>query len=268
MFKTFAVLAFLGLGWLGLSGKAEQMLLYHFDATRVAPAAAGAPRLHEVTLETDGQTLILWVAKPRRGKPTVLYFHGNAGNLANRAQRFKALTDRGFGVVAMAYPGSSGSSGAPNQKTILKNAEITLAKIRSTVGNSHVVLYGESLGTGVAVITAASKTARDLPIKALVLEAPYTSIPDVAAHLYPRLAAYTDILTDTYPSLETIGRVKTPLLILHGTNDQLIPIEQGRQLVAASPAKDKTFYPVKNAGHTSVWQPDAQKVLYRFLDRF
>ncbi len=268
MLKFFAVLAFFGLGWLGLSGKAEQMLLYHFDATRVAPAAAGVPRLHEVELETDDQTLILWVAKPRRGKPTVLYFHGNAGNLANRARRFKALTDRGFGVVAMAYPGSSGSSGAPSQKTILKNAETTLTKIRSFVGNSGIILYGESLGTGVAVLAAASKTARNLPLKALVLEAPYTSIPDVAAHLYPRLAAYTDILTDTYPSIDHIGKIKIPLLILHGTNDQLIPIEQGRQLFAASPATDKTFYPVKNAGHTNVWQPDAQKMLYRFLNRF
>jgi pimeloyl-ACP methyl ester carboxylesterase len=268
MLKTIAFLLLAGFGWLGLSGKAEQMMLYHFDPTRILPAAAGVPAMTEIALQQNGETIILWVAKPAAGKPSILYFHGNAGNLANRARRFRAFTDRGFGVVAMAYPGSSGSSGTPDQDTILANAQTTLAAIRTYAGKSGVVLYGESLGTGVATLTAATRTAADIPVNALVLEAPYTSIPDVAAHLYPALSAFTGILTDTYPSIDRIGQTAIPLLILHGTDDQLIPVELGRQLFAAAPTPDKTFYPVRGAGHSNVWQPDAQKVLYDFLDRF
>lgn len=111
MKRLLFLLALLAASGTTLAWNAEAILLYHFDNTQVSPADAGEPRLGEVTRE--GGT-ILWVAPPKPGKATVLYFHGNAGNLANRTGRFTAFLNRGgFGVVAMAYPpGSSGSSGS------------------------------------------------------------------------------------------------------------------------------------------------------------
>ncbi len=256
-----------GFGFLGLSGPTERMMVYPFDPMQVSPANAGVPQMREVLFETGGETLVLWVVKPKLGKPTILYFHGNAGNLANRAQRFRAFIERGFGVVAMAYRGSSGSSGKPSQKAILADAINVHLKLPELAANGPVIYYGESLGSGVAILTANSKAVSWTPPAAIVLESPYTSIPDVGRRAYPKLAVLAWAMKNQWATEHHIQHVHYPLLILHGAGDDLIPIEMGRAVFELSPATDKTFYPVKGAGHNNVWQPDAQAVLYRFLNR-
>lgn len=263
---TAFVLLFVGVLALGANG--ERLLLYHFDPTRVAPAEAGLPNVQEVT--RDG--LVLWTAAPARGKPTILYFHGNAGNLANRAGRFRAFLARGYGLVAMAYPGSSGSTGPQQADAIQKQAEALYRTLPGLVGSGPVILYGESLGTGVAVALTASTAADEVkgigPPVAMVLEAPYTSILDIGRQAYPALDPLFDVLPDRWISRRWIANRDIPLLILHGTNDQVVPFEMGQTLYDLSAAKDKTLIAVPGAGHQNIWQPDAQRALYRFLARF
>ncbi len=94
----------------------EHMAVYPFDATYATPEAAGEPHLNEAVFNADdGAKLILWQAAAQPGRPTVLYFSGNAGTLKDRAERFHRLIDRGFGVIAPAYRGSSGSAGKPEE---------------------------------------------------------------------------------------------------------------------------------------------------------
>ncbi len=266
--KIIGIISVLAFGFFGLTGRGERMMLYPFDATQISPATAGVSKMHEVLFETGGETLVLWVAKPKADKPTILYFHGNAGNLANRAPRFQTFTKRGFGVVAMAYRGSSGSTGTPSQQDIITDAVNVYMSMPQLVGDGTVIFYGESLGTGVAVLSASSKTVSQHTPAAIVLEAPYTSITDVARHAYPQLGSAVNVLQDKWPTKDWIGGLDIPLLVLHGAKDALIPIEMGRDVFELSPATDKVFHAVKGAGHNNVWQPQAQAALLRFLSRF
>jgi fermentation-respiration switch protein FrsA (DUF1100 family) len=266
--KTLGITALLGLTSFGFLGKFEQSMVYPLDPTEVSPANAAVPQMQAVRFASGKETLVLWVAKPKAGKPVILYFHGNAGNLANRAHRFAAFEKRGFGVVAMAYRGSSGSTGKPKQKAILKDAINVYQALPDLVGKAPVILYGESLGTGVAVLMADSPELASTPPAAMVLEAPYTSIPDVTRRIYPKLKPLLFLMKNRWPSLRHIRNLDIPLLILHGTNDPLIPIEMGREIFDASPVSDKTFFAVQGAGHNDVWQTDAKVALYGFLNRF
>lgn len=254
----------------------DRLLLFHFNPERVSPAEAGEPRLREVT----HLGLVLWVASPGPGKPVIFYLPGNAGNLANRAGRFRRFLDRGYGLVAMAYPGSSGSVGSQSAEEIQRLADalyrdvVWLAQGKAGPGAEAagvpVVLYGESLGTGVAVALAAGLEADPsgqiaLPA-ALVLEAPYTSISDVARHLYPSLAPIADRLPQRWPTKRDIAHVHAPLLILHGGQDDFIPPAMGRTLIARSPATIRQLHIEPGAGHGNVWQPAAISALFRFLE--
>ncbi len=241
------------------TGALERAVLYPFDPRHTAPPAG----LTETRLTTaDDEELVVWSAKPRRGKPVVLYFCGNAGNLAAREGRFRALTQRGFGLVAAGYRGSSGSTGAPSEAVLTKDAQLLAKEVPTLVGDGAVIYYGESLGSAVAIALAV-----DQPPAALVLEAPFSSLSDMAQALYgsPGLAR---LARSHWPSRERITSVAAPLLILHGAKDQLVPPAQGRALLKAAASPDKRFYEVPGAGHETVWQPEAQRVLYRFLNRF
>ncbi len=230
-------------GWAGASGFAERWAIYPFNPAQMSPADAGAPNMHAQTLTTqDGETLIVWVARPKRGKPVILYFHGNAGNLGNRASRFTQLIKRGYGIVAPAYRGSSGST--------------------------NIVIYGESLGTGVSVVTATALTNDDIRPTAMVLESPYLSIPEVARHLYPQLSVLVDVLKNQWDTKSAVPALKAPLLVLHGADNAMIPPAHGQQVHALAGSKDKVFFKVPGATHNTVWTIEGQRRLYRFLARF
>lgn len=259
MLKGFAAALLLGLAWLVASGAAERALLYPFDPAQVAPPIGiSARRL----TTADGESLVVWSAPPAPGKPVVLYFHGNAGNLAAREGRFAGLLRRGFGLVAPAYRGSSGSSGAASETALIGDARLVLEALPGLVGAAPVVLYGESLGAAVAVALAEA-----VPPAALVLEAPFASVEDMARSLYGS-AALARLLVSRWPSVERIARVRVPLLVLHGVADAVVPLAQGRAVLAAAASADKSLVAVPGAGHLDVWQPEAQRALYRFIDRF
>ncbi|HHL20647.1 MAG TPA: alpha/beta hydrolase [Aliiroseovarius sp.] len=266
--RRLALLAvLLGLGSAALALNAERVLVFFFDPTQVAPTD---PRLSEQVWQGPGDArLVLWLAPPRPGKPTILYFHGNAGNLAARAGRFARILDHGYGLVAMAYPGSSGSTGELSSAAIQRLARAlydTLPDLPGMADADKVVLYGESLGTGVATELAA-ELAPDASPAGLVLEAPYTSILDVGKRAYPLVARWLHYLGNPWVSRDHITRVTVPTLILHGTADRVIPPDMGQTLFDLSPAPDKQLLLVQGAGHENVWQPAAERTLYAFLDR-
>ncbi len=261
-------------GGLLVVSQLEQRMLYPFDSTRVSPSKLGLTNLKEVTFETEGAKLVTWVAPPRQGKPVILYFHGNAGNLALRAGRFRRFTERGYGLVAMAYRGSSGSSGTPSQKAITADVRTLYRNLERVLKtDAPRVLYGESLGTGVVVVGLMSSVVRDAqkgagPPAAVVLEAPYTSVVDVALNMAPELAPLAKHLTSTWETLAAAAHLTTPLLVIHGTKDDLIPITQGRKVFNAAPARDKIFLEVKGANHNDLWRSDTLPAMWRFIDTY
>ncbi|WP_294621670.1 alpha/beta hydrolase [uncultured Roseovarius sp.] len=241
----------------------ERAIVYPFDATRIAPATAGVPEMQEV--ERAG--LVVWEATAKPGQPTIFYLHGNAGNLANRAGRFSRFMARGYGVIAPAYPGSSGSAGTPSQEAITK----AIADIwRDLPQDARVVIYGESLGTGVAVQLLGSVVTdaeNGLSPAGVILEAPFTSVHDVARHLYPGIDPLLAHLTQEWASMSGAAQLTMPLLVVHGQNDQMIPPEQGRALFEAAASDDKRFLEVPGAGHTDLWRSDTVPELWTFINR-
>ena len=143
-----------------------------------APADKGLAGVDVRSFEmADGVRLTGWYAPADAGKPSVLYFHGNAGNLSGRSKRFATILASGFGLLAASYRGYPGSEGSPSeQKLIADGLALYDWLLRQ---NDQVVVLGESLGTGIAVAVAASRDAR-----ALVLEAPYAAAVDIAAKQY------------------------------------------------------------------------------------
>jgi pimeloyl-ACP methyl ester carboxylesterase len=249
------------LGIAAAASQAERWLIYPFDPRHVSPEQAGLAQVAESRIETpDGETLLVWTAPPKRGKPVILYFHGNAGNLATRAGRFQRMLDQGFGLIAPAYRGSSGSSGTPSEAALIADARL-IADHPSFRKSSKRVIYGESLGTAVAIALIAQGAHAD----ALLLEAPLTSLQGMAQTHYPALSQLAEHLTNQWPSKDRAQKLNLPLMIVHGTNDTLIPIEMGRQIHAAAPSRNKEFLAVQGAGHTDLWRSDTLPRIWRFL---
>jgi hypothetical protein len=241
------------------SGTFERAVVYPFNPLHTSPPAGLTESSHTTP---DGETLVVWSAPPAPGKPVILYFHGNAGNLAVRTGRFAAFTARGFGVVAAGYRGSSGSTGRPTEANLIADAALLAEVAPDLAAPAPVIYYGESLGSAVAIALAELK-----PPAALVLEAPFTSLADLSAHVYGS-AAPARLVASHWPNLARISSVATPLLILHGADDPIVPPAMAEALLDAAASADKSLYLVPGAGHVDVWQVEAQRRLFTFLARF
>jgi fermentation-respiration switch protein FrsA (DUF1100 family) len=252
---TLKVLLLIGavvyLGIVALMYFAQRSLLYFPETLRTAPAQAGLPQAEEVVLDTaDGERVIVWHIAPRGDQPVVLYFHGNGGALRYRADRFRALTQDGTGLVALSYRGYAGSSGRPSEDGLLEDARAAYGFAAQRYPAARLVLWGESLGTGVAVAIAAEKSAEksiEKKLARLVLEAPFASAVSVAASVYP-FVPVRFLMKDQFRSDLRIRNVTVPVLIVHGDRDTVIPIQSGERLYAL--AQDpKRFLRVPGAGH-------------------
>ncbi|HEY6703661.1 MAG TPA: alpha/beta fold hydrolase, partial [Xanthobacteraceae bacterium] len=153
MLKWILILALVCYGGLvALLYVGQRALQYFPERFRTAPAAAGIPEAEEVVLDTaDGERIIAWHVPPRGQKPVVLYFHGNGASLRWRVDRFRTLTADGTGLVALSYRGYGGSSGSPTESGLLSDASAAYAFALTRYQPARIVLWGESLGSGVAV---------------------------------------------------------------------------------------------------------------------
>jgi fermentation-respiration switch protein FrsA (DUF1100 family) len=237
----------------------QRSLLYFPDRLRRPPASVGLEGTDEVTLRSaDGERLIAWYTPPREGSPVVLYFQGNGGGLDLRAHRFRALAAEGIGVLALNYRGYGGSTGEPTERGLLLDAQAAYEYATARTSADAIVLWGESLGTGVAVATAAKhKCAR------MVLESPYTSIADVAAATYWYLPARA-LVKDPFRAEALIGQVTAPVLVLQGARDEIIPVAIGKRLYAMIRAP-KRFVSLPDAGHNDHDEHGALAVVQPFI---
>ncbi len=237
----------------------QRKLMYFPDPRRTPPAAAGLPQAEEVRLKTsDGETLVAWHVPPRAGKPVVLYFHGNAGALDLRVGRFKWLTADGSGLVALSYRGYGGSTGRPSEAGLIRDAVAAYAFAVARYEPARLVPWGESLGTAVATALAA-----DHAVGGLVLDAPFTSAADVGAAAYP-FAPVRWLIKDSFRSDRRIGKVKAPILILHGERDRVVPIRFGERLFALAP-EPKRMVRFPHGNHVDLDDHGAADVVRKFL---
>ena len=235
----------------------QRSLMYFPETARTAPAAAGLPQAQEVVLDTaDGEKVIAWHVPPRGDAPTVLYFHGNGGSLRLRVDRFQRIAAAGVGLIALSYRGYGGSTGKPTEDGLINDARAAYAFAADRY--RRIALWGESLGTGVAVALAAEK-----PVARMVLDAPYTSALDIAQanHWYLPVRL---LMKDQFRTDQRIARVKAPVLIMHGEVDQIIPIAYGERLFAMIPGP-KQFVRFPGGYHVDLDRHGGVEVALRFL---
>ena len=234
--------------------------MYFPDPARTAPTEAGLNSIEEVEIATaDGVTLVAWHAPPKADKPTILYLHGNGANAANRASKIHTILESGFGVFYLNNRGYGGSGGKPTEENNVADAIAAydqLAKLGASA--DRIVAYGESLGSGQAVRLATKRT-----IAAIVLEAPLTSTIDVARAAYFWLPLDL-LITDTYDNERNIRSVTAPVLVLHGAQDEVIPVEMGWRVYRASnePKRIEVF---PQGAHSDLFDHEAWKTVQAFL---
>lgn len=227
----------------------QRHLVYNPDPRKMSPSAVGLGNVEERWIEAaDGARVVAWYGRARAGQPTLLYFHGNGGNLALRAERIRRFMQRGWGVYMMSYRGYSGSGGVPSEIDNVSDAKLAWQDLlRTGVRSDDVVIYGESLGTGVA-----TRVALDASARGLILDAPFTSLVDIGASRYPMLPVHL-LLSHRYETINVIGEVRMPLLVVHGEADRIVPVEMGRKVFAAATrAKEpKRIVTLPGAGHAN-----------------
>jgi uncharacterized protein len=225
---------------------AQRSMQYFPDRSRTSPATAGLPAAQEVVLDSaDGARVIVWHVPPRGPSPVVLYFHGNGGSLAWRAERFRQLTADGTGLVALSYRGFSGSTGSPTEAGLLADGRAAYAFAAARYPAQRIALWGESLGSGVAVAIAS-----ELPVGHVVLESPFTSAADVGAARYWFVPVRL-LMKDQFRSDLRIGKVTAPVLIVHGDRDTIVPFALGQRLYGMINAP-KRFVRVAGGGHNDL----------------
>jgi fermentation-respiration switch protein FrsA (DUF1100 family) len=225
----------------------QRRFLYFPDKQIGLPEQYGLQNFTELTLKSDDDiALQAWYKEAMPGMPTILYFHGNASHIGNRAGIYSALAGQGFGVLSLSYRGYGKSQGAPSEQGLYNDARAAVKFLTQEKGISldGIILYGESLGTGVAV-----QIATEYKVGGLILQAPYTSVVGRASEIYFFIPVRR-VLREHFNSLDKISRVKSPLLILHGALDATIPIRHGKLLLeSANHPKDSVFF--DDVGHNN-----------------
>jgi uncharacterized protein len=242
----------------------QRDLMYRPDSIRRVPPSyyEMLKGVQEIELKTpDGLRVYAWYAAPPEGRPTVLVFHGNGGSLRSQRYRLKYFKDANMGVMILGYRGYAGSDGAPSEEGLYTDARAALDWLNAQgIADAHIVLYGESLGSGVA-----TKMASERAFAAVVLESPYTSTVDVAAERFPFIPVHW-LMEDRFESLSRIGAVTEPLLIMHGEADEVIPQTFGRRLFDAANEPKEAFWP-KMAGHNSIFDLGGFITAAEFIER-
>jgi fermentation-respiration switch protein FrsA (DUF1100 family) len=238
---VLALLMVLVLGGTGL-WMVQRRLIYFPDRSAPDLGLLG-PGWGQVAYDTaDGLTLQAWYRAPDPGQPVVIVFNGNAGNRGGRVSFGGDLADAGLGVLLTDYRGYGGNPGHPTEAGLGRDARAAAKFVRDRAAGNPVVYFGESLGAAVAVELATHE-----PPAALVLRSPFTSLADVGRVHYPWLPV-SALLKDRYPSIERIGSIQTPTLVIAGEVDSIVPVDLSRDLYAAAPGL-KRLLVVPNADH-------------------
>lgn len=260
-----ALLATAGLAVLGYGSAVATLmwlqgrLIYPLERIRGLAPNPAADHLDRITLSSaDGLPLVVrYHACPRPEGQTVVLFHGNGEDLTQRVHVAHDLIAAGHGVVLAEYRGYGGNPGKPHEAGLYADGRAVLEfAFRQT---SRVVLHGYSLGSGVAV-----QLATEFPIAALVLEAPFTCMADVACTRF-RYVPVRWLLRDRYDNLAKIGAVRAPVLIYGGRADGVIPARQFAQLFAAVRAPRRLVI-IDEANHVDVWTKGGSTHVLAFLD--
>ena len=218
----------------------------------ITPSDAGL-EFEDVFLTTsDGVQIHAWHV-PGRSRTTLLWLHGNAGNISHRVDNIAVLNQlTGLGVLILDYRGYGLSDGSPSEQGLYMDAEAAFAYLVSDLGldpKQDIVLFGRSLGVGVA-----AEIATRHAVRCVVLESGFTSTIDMARATRSAWLAYAlmPLVSARYDTLSKIGKIKSPVMIVHGDQDDIVPFEMAERLFEAA-REPKRFHAVTGAMHNDVY---------------
>ena len=244
----------------------QRNLMYHTDSALV-PAhetLIGGAEVHRLQSE-PGIEPQSWYLPAKDGKPVIVFFHGNAGTIADRDFKAAPWHDAGYGVWLTGYRGFGGNAGSPTETGLYADARAAVRKLADDgIDPSNMVLYGESLGSGIATQMAFELADAGTPVRALILEAPFSSMGDAAQFRHPYVPARW-LVRDRYDNLAKIGRISAPLFIIHGDLDRVLPQSQGRMVFDAAQQPKQALW-IDGGGHNDLFDHGAGQAVLEFLD--
>jgi uncharacterized protein len=242
-------------GLFALMWSQQRRLIYFPSPGPLPPAAAMLSNGRDVVLETDdGIRLGAWYFPVAGGGPAVLVCNGNGGDRSMRVELAAGLNRMGLSVLLFDYRGYGGNPGRPSEDGLSADARAAQEWLAAQPGVDRIVYFGESLGAAVTVGLAVER-----PPAAMVLRSPFTSLADVAAVHYPWLPGRR-LLLDRYPSIERIGSVRVPMLVIAGDRDDIVPERLSRRLYDAA-GEPKRYVVVPGAGHNDPALLDGRQML-------
>jgi len=228
----------------------EDSFIFHPSAEIVqTPRQAGLQFQDLYFTTADGVRLNGWFIPHRDARATLVWFHGNAGNISHRVENIKLLHDKvKINIFIFDYRGYGRSAGSISEEGSYRDGVAALDFVRQQLGveAKSLIIFGRSLGAAVA-----AEVALRFPCRGLILETPFTSIRDMAKTVFPVLPI-GPLLQTRYDVVEKVGRIKVPLLVLHGDHDDVVPYEQGKKVFAAA-REPKEFYTIKGATHNDTY---------------
>ena len=219
---------------------------------------------NEFFIEVDQEVKIKsWlIEKDLKKYKTILFLHGNAGNLFNRSYKLNRLNELNLNVLIISWRGFSGNLGKPNETNLYGDAKKAVKWLNDKgVESKNIILYGESLGTGVAVEIGQSNK-----FNSIILESPYTSMVKAAKIYYPYLPVKF-LLKDKYDSEKKIKNIKTPILIMHGKKDNIVPFYMGKKLFEIA-NKPKKFLQIEEDDHMLSFNDNLLLEIKNFINKY
>jgi fermentation-respiration switch protein FrsA (DUF1100 family) len=247
---------------LGLRASEERLIYFPQKALDSRPSDWGLSSEDLSVTSADGVRLAGWWIRGR-GRAVLVYFHGNAGNVSHRLGRVRDVVRAlGLDVVLVDYRGYGESAGRPSEKGLFADGDAIFRTVAARVPQERIALFGESLGCAVAL-----ETALRHPCGAVILEAPFLSIPEMARHVLPFFPAF--LIRTRFDNASRIARLSVPKLVVQAGRDEVVPPEQTARLyeIAAPP---KEFHVIPGARHNDaaeVGGPETLDVWRRFLER-
>ena len=211
-------------------------LLYHPSVNSYTEVDNLIPKIEKVTIITsDNHNLLGWFYKKDISKKTILFFHGNAGSLEDRIYKLNHFENLNLNFLIIAWRGFSGNSGKPNEKGLYDDAKSAVNWLKSKgIKEENIILYGESLGSAVAIEIAQNKK-----FAGIILESPFTSMVEMGKKYYP-IFPVSFLLKDRYESINKIKNIHIPVLVMHGKKDSIVPFEMGKKIYTS--ANSPKFY--------------------------
>lgn len=234
----------------------QREIIYEPDTAKLILAESYKKYFTEVSIDTkDGLKLISWYAKSVDNKPTILYFHGSHGSIIDRIDNLIPFVKYGFGLLMLSYRGYGGNQGEISEEGFYKDARAGIKfLLDKNIELPNIILFGESLGTGIAI-----QMAIEYPAKLLILQSPYTSMVDLAYIKYPMFPNKW-FVKDVFDSFSKTQQINQRTIVIHGLKDQTVPYYMGEK-IHTNINNSRLFSDVK-AGHGDILTNDmAQKII-------